>query len=45
MAEDAIRYDIRTLSIDDMVALRHLYYQRTYGRLQKRWSSKAALRH
>jgi hypothetical protein len=41
MAEDAIRYDTRTLSIDDMVALRHLYYQRTYGRLAEEMELKS----
>ena len=33
MADDAIRYSIEQLSLDDMRALRHLYYQRTYARL------------
>lgn len=33
MAEDAVRYSIEQLSMQDMRALRHLYYQRTYARL------------
>jgi hypothetical protein len=33
MADDAIRYRVRDLSAEDMTALRHLYYQRTYVRL------------
>lgn len=33
MAEDAVRYDMGSLSIEDMKALRHLYYQRTYSRV------------
>lgn len=33
MAEDAIRYDIASLSADDLCGLRHLYYQRTFVRL------------
>ena len=33
MAEDAIRYSIDHLDLQDMQALRHLYYQRTYARL------------
>ena len=33
MANDAIRYHIRDLSMDDMHGLRHIYYQRTYTRL------------
>jgi len=33
MAEDAIRYDIVSLSADDLRGLRHLYYQRTFVRL------------
>lgn len=33
MANDAIRYAACELSIDDMVGLRHLYYQRAYARL------------
>ena len=33
MADDAIRYDIESLSAEDMRGLRHLYYQRTYVRL------------
>ena len=33
MAEDAIRYSIGELQLADLVALRHLYYQRVYARL------------
>ncbi len=33
MADDAIRYSMKDLSADDMKALRHLYYQRTYLRM------------
>ncbi len=33
MANDAIRYHIRDLSRDDIRALRHIYYQRSYVRL------------
>ncbi len=33
MADDAIRYSIDALGPDDIRALRHLYYQRTYVRL------------
>ncbi len=33
MAHDAVRYDVRDLSRDDMRGLRFLYYQRTYLRL------------
>lgn len=36
MADDAIRYDIGTLSPDDIQGMRHLYYQRTYVRLADR---------
>ena len=32
MADDAIRYSIQELGSDDIVALRHLYYQRSYVR-------------
>jgi hypothetical protein len=35
MADDAVRYSIRALSLEDMTGLRHLYYQRTYVRLAK----------
>jgi hypothetical protein len=35
MANDAIRYRIEDLSRDDMIGMRHLYYQRTYIRLAK----------
>jgi len=34
MAEDAIRYTVADLSSADMNGLRHLYYQRTYVRLE-----------
>ena len=33
MANDAIRYRIHDLSIDDITGIRHLYYQRTYLRV------------
>ncbi|MCP3942441.1 MAG: hypothetical protein GY710_13265 [Desulfobacteraceae bacterium] len=33
MADDAIRYRARDLTIEDMKGLRHLYYQRTYVRM------------
>jgi len=33
MADDAVRYSIRDLSRDDIHALRHLYYQRSYLRI------------
>ena len=33
MANDAIRYGIKDLSLDDMIGLRHLYYQRNYVRM------------
>ncbi len=33
MAEDAVRYDMASLSLSDMEGLRHLYYQRTYSRV------------
>ena len=33
MADDAIRYRIEDLTMDDMIGLRHLYYQRTYVRM------------
>ncbi len=33
MANDAIRYRISDLTLDDMIGMRHLYYQRTYGRM------------
>lgn len=33
MANDAIRYQPETLTMDDMTGMRHLYYQRTYVRL------------
>jgi hypothetical protein len=36
MADDAIRYDIGTLTPEDMKGLRHLYYQRTYMSLAAR---------
>ena len=33
MANDAIRYSLDALTIDDMRGMRHLYYQRTFVRL------------
>ena len=33
MANDAVRYRIADLTMEDMIALRHLYYQRSYVRL------------
>lgn len=33
MGDDAVRYRVGDLSAEDMTALRHLYYQRTYVRL------------
>ena len=33
MADDAIRYRIEDLTMDDMIGLRHLYYQRTCVRM------------
>jgi hypothetical protein len=33
MANDAVRYEIRDLTMSDMTAMRHLYYQRSYIRL------------
>ena len=33
MADDAVRYRVMDLSETDMIALRHLYYQRTYVRV------------
>ncbi len=33
MADDAVRYSTSTLGREDIVGLRHLYYQRTYVRL------------
>jgi len=33
LADDAVRYSIKDLSLADMTGLRHLYYQRTYVRL------------
>jgi hypothetical protein len=33
MAHDAIRYSISSLTLDDLSALRHLYYQRIYVQL------------
>ncbi|RJP95095.1 MAG: hypothetical protein C4518_02025 [Desulfobacteraceae bacterium] len=35
MSDDAVRYRVRDLSEQDMTALRHLYYQRTYVRLAR----------
>lgn len=33
MADDAVRYRMADLTVDDMRGLRHLYYQRTYVRV------------
>lgn len=33
MAHDAVRYRIQDLILDDIIGLRHLYYQRTYLRV------------
>jgi hypothetical protein len=33
MADDAVRYRIQDLSLQDMIGMRHLYYQRSYTRL------------
>ncbi|MEN8257329.1 MAG: hypothetical protein ABFS09_05650 [Thermodesulfobacteriota bacterium] len=33
MANDAVRYSLEQLCLDDMIGMRHLYYQRTYERL------------
>ena len=33
MAHDAVRYATRELDVEDILGLRHLYYQRTYVRL------------
>lgn len=33
MAQDAVRYSVRDLDMEDVRGLRHLYYQRTYCRL------------
>ena len=33
MANDAVRYQPEALTMDDMIGMRHLYYQRTYVRL------------
>lgn len=33
MSEDAVRYSIDDLTLEDITGLRHLYYQRTYVRL------------
>jgi hypothetical protein len=40
MAEDAIRYDIASLSADDLRGLRHLYYQRTFVRVAEQLGLK-----
>jgi len=42
MAEDAVRYRIDDLTHEDMSALRHLYYQRTFVRLAQEMGLKAA---
>lgn len=33
MADDAVRYDINEISLQDMTGMRHLYYQRTYAKI------------
>ncbi len=33
MANDAVRYSLADLGLNDMIGMRHLYYQRTYDRL------------
>lgn len=33
MADDAVRYRLQDLTLEDMAAMRHLYYQRSYARL------------
>jgi len=33
MADDAVRYRLQDLTLGDMAAMRHLYYQRSYARL------------
>jgi len=33
MADDAVRYRLNALTLDDMAGMRHLYYQRTFARL------------
>lgn len=33
MANDAVRYSLADLRLNDMIGMRHLYYQRTYDRL------------
>jgi hypothetical protein len=33
MAHDAIRYQVSELTLDDIIGLRHLYYQRNYVRM------------
>jgi hypothetical protein len=35
MSDDAVRYSINSLIPEDMVALRHLYYQRSYLRISE----------
>lgn len=40
MANDAVRYTIKDLSLQDMQGLRHLYYQRTYVRLAEQFQIK-----
>jgi hypothetical protein len=37
MADDAIRYDIDSLTMDDITGMRHLYYQRTFVYLAKQF--------
>jgi hypothetical protein len=38
MADDAIRYSINDLGVNDIYGLRHLYYQRTFVRLAEEFS-------
>lgn len=33
MADDAVRYRLQDLTLQDLAAMRHLYYQRSYARL------------
>jgi len=35
MAHDAIRYRVEDLTLNDMIGMRHLYYQRTFVRVAK----------
>lgn len=38
MANDAIRYDIHSLSLEDMIGMRHLFYQRIYVHLAQQFN-------